>query len=194
MLGVRIARLAATLPTLEHFERPDVLARLEQLTDNRRTLAGAPRQLIGLVGQAVRAIAIVVLLATIYPPVLVVPLLALAPGLSDRLAGRLQQRADDELAEDRRLLADIFSLATTAASARELRTYGVAGALAERHAQLSERVRRRSVRTALLSAGIESLGSPAPAIDSCSGRSSSSSRPGARSRSSARTEPVRPRW
>ena len=108
VLGVRIARLAAALPTLEHFERPDLLARLEQLTANRRTLAGAPRQLIGLFGQALRAIGIVVLLATVYLPVLVVPLLALAPALAGSPGGRVQQRADDELAEDRRLLASLF--------------------------------------------------------------------------------------
>ncbi len=80
-------RLAASLPTLEHFERPELLARLETLTGGRRTLAGAPRQLINLLGQALRAIGMVVLLALIYPPVLVVPLLALAPALADRRAG-----------------------------------------------------------------------------------------------------------
>ena len=43
-----------------------MLGRLEQLTGNRRTLAGAPRQLIALAGQTVRAVGIVVLLATVY--------------------------------------------------------------------------------------------------------------------------------
>ncbi len=157
-LGVRIARLAANLPTLEHFERPEMLGRLEQLTTNRRTLAGAPRQLIGLTGQAARAIGIVVLLATIYPPVLIVPLLALAPALSDRAAGRVKQRADDALASDRRLLEELFGLATSAEEARELRTYGITDALAERHAELAERVRRRAVRAALISSGWEALG------------------------------------
>jgi ATP-binding cassette, subfamily B, bacterial len=158
VLGVQIARLAATLPTLEHLERSDLLARLEQLTSNRRTMAGAPRQLIGLFGQALRAIGIVVLLATIYLPVLVIPLLALAPALSDRWAARVQQRADDSLAEDRRLLGALFSLATSADSARELRSYGITGALTLRHAELTERVRRRAVRAALVSAGLEAVG------------------------------------
>ena len=157
-LGVRIARMAATLPTLEHFERHDLLARVEQLTQNRRTLAGAPRQLISLTGQAARALGIVVLLATIYPPVLVVPLLALAPALSDRAAGALQQRADDELASDRRLLDELFGLATSAEEARELRTYGITDALAARHAALAERVRHRKVRAALMSAVLEGVG------------------------------------
>jgi ATP-binding cassette, subfamily B, bacterial len=158
VLGVRIARLAASLPTLEHFERSDLLARLEQLTQNRRTMAGAPRQLIGLFGQALRAVGIVVLLATIYLPVLVIPLLALAPALSDRWAARVQQRTDNSLAEDRRLLGDLFSLATSADSAREVRSYGIADALTRRHADLAERVRRRAVRAALLSAGLEAGG------------------------------------
>ncbi len=158
VLGVRIARLAATAPTLEHLERSDLLAGLEQLTQNRRTMAGAPRQLIGLFGQTLRAIGIVVLLATIYLPVLVIPVLALAPALSDRWAARVQQRADNSLAEDRRLLGALFAFATSADSAREVRSCGISDALTRRHAELTERVRRRSVRAALLSAGLEAVG------------------------------------
>ena len=98
-LGVRIMRLAASLPTLEHFERPELLARLETLTSGRRTLAGAPRQLINLLGQALRAIGMVVLLAFIYPPVLVVPLLALAPAFADHYVADLAARFDQRTAE-----------------------------------------------------------------------------------------------
>ena len=157
-LGVRIARMAASLPTLEHFEDPKLLRRLETVTGSRRTLAAAPRQLIGLFGQALRAIGMVVLLALVYLPVLVVPLLALAPALADRRAARIQSASDDALAEDRRLLAALFALATTAGDARELRTYDITGALTQRHAELAERVRRRAVRAALHSALWEAAG------------------------------------
>jgi ATP-binding cassette subfamily B protein len=157
-LGVRIARLVATLPTLDHFERPDQLARVEQVTENRRTLAGAPRQVIGLGGQALRAVGMMVLLATIYPPVLIVPAFALAPAAAGRLAARLQQRADDALAEDRRRAHDLFALATSPSDARELRTYGMTRRLADRHAALTERVRRGTVKAALLSALVEGAG------------------------------------
>ncbi len=157
-LGIRIATLAAALPTLEHFERSEMLAELEQLTASRRTLAGATRQIISLFGQTLRALGIVVLLATVYLPLLLVPMLALAPALSDRWAAKIQQRGEDELAEDRRMLADLFSLATSADSARELRTYGITDALIERHGELVERVRRRTLRVALTSAVIEGLG------------------------------------
>jgi ATP-binding cassette subfamily B protein len=157
-LGVRIARLAASVPTLEHFESPALLGRLDALTGSRRTLAGAPRQLIGLLGQGLRAVGMVVLLALIYPPVLVVPLLALAPALAGRRAARVQSESDDALAEDRRLLDELFSLATTASSARELRTYAITTALPVRHAALAQRVRRREVHAAVVSALWEGLG------------------------------------
>jgi ATP-binding cassette, subfamily B, bacterial len=157
-LGVRISRLAASLPTLEHFESPQLMDRVDRLTAGRRTLAGAPRQLIGLFGQALRAIGIVVLLATVYLPVLAVPLLALAPALADRHAGKVQSDADRAMTEDRRLLEQLFSLATTASSARELRTYGLTEPLAQRHRELAERLRRRAVRAALVSALWEALG------------------------------------
>jgi ATP-binding cassette, subfamily B, bacterial len=51
-----------------------------------------------------------------------------------------------------------ISLATSADTARELRTYGITDALSARHGELSERVRRRSVRAAVLSAGLEAIG------------------------------------
>jgi ATP-binding cassette, subfamily B, bacterial len=158
VLGVRIAKLASKLPTLEHFERSDLLAKLERLTSSRRTLAGSTRQMVSLFGQLLRAIGIVVLLATVYLPILVVPFLALAPALSDRWAARLQRRSDQALAEDRRMLADLFSLATSADTARELRTYGISDALIARHDALTDHVRRRAVRAALLSALLEGLG------------------------------------
>jgi ATP-binding cassette subfamily B protein len=158
LIGTRVARVVAGLPTLEHFERSDLLARIEQLTSDRRTLAGASRQVLGLFGQALRAIGIVVLLATVYVPLLVIPLLAFAPALSDRLASAVQQRTDNAMAEDRRLLSELFSLATSADTARELRTYGITDALIERHAELTEAVRRRTVRAALISAGLEAIG------------------------------------
>jgi len=157
-LGVRIATLVANLPTLEHFENSEMLGRLEQLTGSRRTLAGSTRQLVNLLGQLIRAIGIVVLLATVYLPVLVVPLLALVPALSDRWAARVQQRGTEALAEDRRMLNDLFTLATGADTARELRTYGITDALVARHHDLSQRLRRRTVQIALTSALIEGLG------------------------------------
>ena len=148
-LGARIGRTVARAPRLNHFENPDDLREIDQLRDSRRALATAPSQVLSGLQIAVQAIGTVALLAWIYPPVLLVPLLAVLPWLAGRRAAKLQQRADDELAETRRLTGDLFSVATTAASAMELRTYAMTEALTERHAALSEDVRAGSVRAAI---------------------------------------------
>ena len=157
-LGMQMAALISAAPRLEHFERQDYLARIDQLRGNRRTLAGAPRQLLGIWQTLIRGSLTVVLLATVYPPVLIVPLFGIAPALADRRAGRVQQRSDDQLSQQRRLLDELFTIATTAGPARELRTYGITDAVATRHHELGEEVRRRSVRAALRSAAWEAVG------------------------------------
>jgi len=157
-LMARIAHLVNAVPGLEHLERPDLLSEIDQLRDGRRTLAGAVRQLLGGWQVVIRSTAIIILLATVYPPVMVVPLVGLVPMLADRRASRIQKEAGDELAPGRRLAGQLFTLATTAETAKELRTYGLTGALGTRHAAIAEQVRARSVRSALRSAAWEALG------------------------------------
>ena len=157
-LGARIAELVNSPEGLDHFENPAYRDEIQVLRANRRALAGAPRQVIALLQLLVRSTFIVVLIATIYPPVLLVPLLALAPILADRRAARLQKRNEDSTAADSRLLGDLFTLATTAQHARELRVYGLTGELAERHRQLGEQLRVSALRTTVRSAAWEALG------------------------------------
>ena len=154
----RIALLLSTAPRLEHLERQDLLSEIEQLRDDRRSLATAPRQLLRAWQVVIRGGAIMVLLATVYPPVMLVPLFGLIPALADRRAARVQKRTGDELAPTRRLTGDLFTLATTAATAQELRTYGVTDALAARHAALTEEARRRDVRGSIRGAAWEAAG------------------------------------
>ncbi|HTW97776.1 MAG TPA: ABC transporter ATP-binding protein [Acidimicrobiales bacterium] len=157
-LGERIARLATAAPTLEHFERSDYLQEIDNLRANRRTLAGSPRQVLSFVQLGVQAAGTLALLAAIYPPVLLIPLLAVVPGLADRRAGQMQKRSDDDLAEGRRLVAELFTLASTAGPARELRTYGATGAVVERHARLSAQLNAKALGSARRSALVEAAG------------------------------------
>ncbi|WP_289849648.1 ABC transporter ATP-binding protein [Actinoallomurus purpureus] len=154
----RIALLLSTAPRLEHFERQDLLSEIDQLRDDRRALASAPRQLLRAWQVVIRGSAIMVLLATVYPPVMLMPLFGLIPALADRRAARVQARTGDELTPVRRLIGDLFTLATTAGTAKELRTYGVTDALAARHASLTEDALRRGVRGAIRGAAWEALG------------------------------------
>jgi ATP-binding cassette, subfamily B, bacterial len=56
------------------------------------------------------------------------------------------------------LLADLFSLASTAAPARELRTFGVTDGLLARHARLGDEVNRKALRAAHVAALWEAAG------------------------------------
>jgi len=93
-LGIRIGTLTCDAPFLEHFERPEYLAQIDTLRERRRTLAGAPAQTLGMLRSAIQFIGTAVLLALVWPPLIVVPLLALAPALSDRKAARVTKRSD----------------------------------------------------------------------------------------------------
>lgn len=157
-VNTRVARMTTAADGLELLEVPEKLASLDQLRDGRRSIATAPRQFLRALQTLVRGGGILLLLVTVYPPILIVPLLGAVPALADRRASRLQKESDDELAEDRRLLADLFRLTTTADTAKELRICGVTGDLAARHAELGERVRARSVRAARRSAAWEAAG------------------------------------
>ena len=157
-LSIRIGELASKSPTLELFERPDYLRELDALRERRRILAGATTQTLGLLRSGVQFVGMAVLLTLVWPPLIAVPLLALAPALADRYGARLQKRADDENADVRRLTGELFSLASTAAPARELRTFGITGALLDRHAAVGDEANARSLRAAARSAAWEAGG------------------------------------
>jgi ATP-binding cassette subfamily B protein len=157
-LGLRIGALTCAAPFLEHFERPDYLAEIDALRERRRGLAGAPAQTLGMVKSAIQFVGVAVLLALVWPPLIVVPLLAVAPAVADRKAAKIEKRSDDDLADPRRLLDDLFSLASTAAPARELRTFGVTEGLLARHKRLGDQVNRRALRAAHVAALTEAAG------------------------------------
>jgi ATP-binding cassette subfamily B protein len=157
-LGLRMGTLTCDAPFLEHFERPDYLAEIDALRERRRTLAGAPAQSLGMIRSAIQFVGAAVLLALVWPPLIVVPLLAIAPAVADRKAAKVEKRSDDDLADPRRLLDDLFSLASTAAPARELRTFGVTGGLLARHVRLGDEVNKRALRAAHVAALWEAAG------------------------------------
>jgi ATP-binding cassette subfamily B protein len=147
-LGLRIGSLVNTAPFLEHFERPEHLAEIDTLRERRRVLAAAPTQCLNLLSTGLQFAGAALLLALIWPPLLLMPLLAAVPGLAQRQAGQIQKRNDDELAGSRRLANELFTLASTPGPARELRTFGVTGALLDRHARLGDETSAQALRAA----------------------------------------------
>ncbi len=157
-LGLRIGQLTCDAPFLEHFERPDYLTEIDTLRERRRNLAGAPAQTLGMLRSGIIFVGAAVLLGLVWPPLIVVPLLAIAPAVADRKAARVEKRSDDGLADRRRLLDDLFSLASTAAPARELRTFGATDGVLARHVRLGDEVNSKALRAAHVAARWEASG------------------------------------
>src|SRR6201999_3030760 len=78
--------LISGVPGLEHLERPEYLSQVERLNTNRRQLASAPRQLLTQIASSARILALIALLATVSPWLLLVPIAALPPLFGERVA------------------------------------------------------------------------------------------------------------
>ena len=149
-LSSRISTLISGIPGIEHFERTDYLEELDLLQQNRVSIANGPRQTMAVLQVAVRSITIIVLLGTVYPPLALVPLLAVFAFIGDDRSARLRDRIDKSVAEQRRLAGDLFTLASTAGPARELRTFGLRKEIHDRHQALNGEVRARAIRGAVI--------------------------------------------
>src|SRR6185437_6200229 len=154
----RLIELISGVPTLEHLERHDYLAQVEQLNAGRRQLASAPRQVLSNVSSAVRIIALLVLLGSVSPWLLLLPLTAAPPMIADRLAKKIRKKSEDAMAADRRLAAMIFDLSANASAAGELRSYGLAPRLKSLHASLIGSLDRGTAREARKVLAVQSAG------------------------------------
>jgi ATP-binding cassette subfamily B protein len=154
----RMIELISGVPTLEHLERPDYLAQVERLNAGRRQLASAPRQILSNVSSAARIIALLVLLGSVSPWLLLLPVTAAPPMIADRLAKKITKGSEDAMAADRRLAGLVFDLSANASAAGELRSYGLAPRLKSLHASLTGSLDRRAAREARRVLAVQSAG------------------------------------
>lgn len=153
-----LIRLISGVHGIEHLERPEFLTEVEHLTANRRQLAAAPRQVLSNVSSVARIATLLVLLASVSPWLLFLPVCAVPPLVADRLAKHIIKKNENASAHDARLAGRLFSLSTTAATAGEVRAYGLAGHLSAAHARLGQGLNRRSSRQASQVLAVQAAG------------------------------------
>jgi ATP-binding cassette subfamily B protein len=154
----RMIELISGVPTLEHLERPDYLAQVEQLNSGRRQLASAPRQILSNVSMAARIIVLLVLLGSVSPWLLLIPVTAAPPLIADRLAKKITKKSEDDMAADRRLAGMVFDISAAPWASGELRSYGLAPRLKSLHASLTGSLNRRAAREARKVLAVQSSG------------------------------------
>jgi ATP-binding cassette subfamily B protein len=154
----RMIELISGVPTLEHLERSDYLAQVELLNSGRRQLASAPRQILSNVSMAARIIVLLILLGSVSPWLLLLPVTAVPPLVADRLAKKITKKSEDDMAADRRLAGLVFDLSAAPSAAGELRSYGLAPRLKSLHASLIGTLSRRTAREARKVLAVQSAG------------------------------------
>ena len=154
----QLIELTSGVGGIEHLERPDYLTEVEKLNANRRQLAGAPRQVLSNLSSVARIVTLLVLLATVSPWLLLLPVCAIPPLVADRFAKRIVKRSEDRAAHTARLAGMLFSLTTESSSAAELRSYGLSDHLRDEHRRLNEELGRRSSSEALQLLAIQGTG------------------------------------
>ncbi|HEX7131010.1 MAG TPA: ABC transporter ATP-binding protein [Iamia sp.] len=129
-LETHVARLQATTAGIEQHERPAVLDRLAMLRDQVFTLDHIFLSVFSTLGIVVRLGVVMAVLATVHPGLLVLGLAAIPPVLVTARRGRVESRAWEAAAAERRRARHLFVLGTEAASAKELRAAGATKAVA----------------------------------------------------------------
>jgi len=154
----RMIELISSVPTLEHLERSDYLAQVELLNSGRRQLASAPRQVLSNVSMAARIIVLLILLGSVSPWLLLLPVTAVPPLVADRVAKKITKKSEDDMAADRRLAGLVFDISAAPGAAGELRSYGLAPRLKALHASLIGTLNRRVGREARRVLAVQSAG------------------------------------
>lgn len=134
-LESHVARLQASVSTVEHQERPEYLDRLSVLRDQVFALDHLFLSLFSMAGWIVRLAVTLVLLATIHPALVLLALFALPNLFVATWRPGVERRVDEAVAADGRLARHLFVLGTTAGPGKEVRLSGIqAGLRADRTA------------------------------------------------------------
>lgn len=121
---------------LEHHERADIADDITVLREEVDRFRNALEAVLLAAGLGVAVVITGVLLATMNPLLLLLPVVAVPPLLTGRIAERLVDRAKTASAGPTRKARGLFRMATTATTAQELRLFRLQREVMDRHASL----------------------------------------------------------
>jgi ATP-binding cassette subfamily B protein len=133
--------ISGRAPTIELHERPEVADQVELVRKDVKMLAFAMLSFVWAVGIVTQLAMTLVILVSVHPTLVVLPLLGIPSLVAGVRAQRLRQHAREETIEDQRLSDHLFGLATTSGPGKEVRIFGLAGEIADRHGSV-----RRSIQ------------------------------------------------
>ena len=153
-----LMRLTAGVPGVEHHERPEYADRLALLRGQGRLLTNYVGSLGSSVGLLVRIVVTGVLLASVHPGLLALPLLAIPTVWAGGRASRITEAAKEATAERVRRQDHLFKVATAPGPAKEVRIFGLAGDLIARQRRLWDEVTDETTAAQLRAGFVRMLG------------------------------------
>ena len=138
-LESHVARLQASVTTIAHQERPELLDRLSVLRDQVFVLDHMYMSVFSTVGFLLRLGITVVLLAAVHPALLLLGLFAIPTVVTSSWRPAVERRAEEAGAASKRLATHLFTTATTAPPGKEVRVTGIGPRLIDQRRESWER-------------------------------------------------------
>jgi ATP-binding cassette, subfamily B, bacterial len=120
-LESHVAHLQASVPTIEHHERPEYLDRLAMLRDQVFALDHMFMSLFSTLGWLFRLAITAILLASIHPALVLLMVFALPAFWVSTWRPAVERRVEESVIANNRLARHLFVLGTTAPPAKEVR-------------------------------------------------------------------------
>jgi ATP-binding cassette subfamily B protein len=150
--------LTASMPGIEHLERPEYLDQLALVRNGGPSLMRAVFTLTATASLAISMASSLWLLGAVHPLLLLIPLFAVPTAVLVPRSERYVDRANAAAAERQRAASQLHELLLRPGPAMELRVFGACDRIDERSDQLWREVSDIQLRGALRSAILASLG------------------------------------
>ena len=124
-LESHVARLQASIATIAHQEVPEYLDRIAMLRDQVFVLDHMYMSVFSMAGWILRLVVTMVLLASVHPALLLLAVCAIPTIWSSTWRPTVERAAQERAAPFNRLARHLFSTATTAPAAKEVRLTGI---------------------------------------------------------------------
>ncbi|MBO0910482.1 MAG: ABC transporter ATP-binding protein [Acidobacteria bacterium] len=129
-LESHVAKLQASIATIEHQERPEYLDRLSMLRNQVFVLDHMYMAVFSMLGWILRLGVTLVLLASVHPALLLLAVFAIPTVWSSMWRPEVERSAQEGGAQALRLARHLFNMATTASPGKEVRVTGIGDRLA----------------------------------------------------------------
>lgn len=152
-LESHVARLQATVTTIAHQERPDYLDRLAMLRDQVFVLDHMYMSVFSTCGWILRLAVTIALLVSIHPALALLAVFAIPTVLTAAWRPGIERVVQERSAQANRLARHLFTIATTASPAKEVRITGIGDRLVHQRREAWERGYAPIARARWISAG-----------------------------------------